>query len=241
MFNHSSSAPHTSLSNDAGVCETCGSLPRCQHDPESSERLEHLSPDYLAQLEREGMADKVDMRVQRDVKSGEEVMSCYDEDKSNAALLVEYGFIDAESNTRITWGYRDILTPGTLPTFVNIVRSFEPLNDDGPTEASQDTLIGAISENQPEPLQIRSTGEISPTLFSALYLQHISIIDAEAAYLEVMEAMSQIRKSGDGSAQFTPAIRSTIGSVIELLQRRLRGMHRCESTSPELVGYLEVR
>lgn len=241
MFNHSSISPHTSLSNDAGVCETCGSLLRCPHDTDDSERLQHLSESYLDQLEKEGMADKVDMRVQRSVKSGEEVMSCYDEEKSNAALLVEYGFIDDERNTRITWSYRDVLTPGTLPTFINLLQHLEPSSSNDESEVKSIGLIGSISETQPEPLQIRSTGEISQNLFLALYLPHTPTTDLEEVHDEVMEVMSQIRylPYGEGS-KLTPTTQSAINSLIELLERRLGGLHRFESTVTELEAQLKV-
>lgn len=251
MFNHSSSSPHTSLSNDAGVCETCGSLLRCQHDPKDSERLEHLSQTYLDQLEKEGMADKVDMRVQRSIQAGEEVMSCYDEDKNNAALLVEYGFIDDERNTNIKWVYRDVLTPKTLPIFIHVSELLESMPDDadagsrsGSGSGSSSTsngLIGAIIEDQHEPPQIRSNGEISPSLFLALYPQSMSATSVEEIATEMVDAMGQIRTlRDDGSRDLSTESKSTIHSLLDLLQRRLRGYHRNQLTVAELAAELEV-
>lgn len=246
MFNHSSTSPHTSLSNDAGVCDICGSLLRCSHDSEDSERLEHLSQSYLNQLEREGMADKVDMRVQRSVKAGEEIMSCYDEDKSNAALLVEYGFIDDERNSRIKWVYRDVLTPETLPIFIHVQEQLGRPSNEADTQSrsgsgSSNGLIGAVIEDQHEPPQIRSSGEISPALFLALYPQSTASTNLEETAEEMLDAMSQIRSlRGDEGRDFSRRIKSTINSLVELLQRRLRGYHRNESSVVELEAELEV-
>jgi hypothetical protein len=172
MFNHSSSTPHTSLSVDSNVCEECGSLLQCEHDNgTNSERLKNLSPEYLAKLEEDGMADMVDMRVQRDVKSGEQVFSCYDDEHADAELMVEYGFIEG-GNTAITWSYRDFLNPKhpeTTQRFMALLQRTPQPSDDN----QEDTrlLVGppCRSDRRPEPLVIRPNGEISRSLAIILF------------------------------------------------------------------------
>lgn len=75
LFNHSTSAPHTSLLSDAGVCPLCGSLQECAHNADTGRESKSQGRQDGAGTE-EGV---VDMRVERRVKRGEEVMSCYEE------------------------------------------------------------------------------------------------------------------------------------------------------------------
>lgn len=242
MFNHSSASPHTSLSVDAAVCEACGSLLPCPHDTPDPERLAQLPPEYLAQLEAEGLADKVDMRAQRDIQCGEQVLSCYDDDKRNASLLVEYGFIedDRERNTTVTWAYRDVLTSSTLPRFVPLIQALEPEPTD--PEEMLYGIVGNVIDDQPEPLQIRSNGAVSPNLLIAACLQHTPETEPDLLQEEVRDVIAEVRDAGR-PATTSPLSRTTaltVGSIVDLLRSRLGLLRRADKPIIELHAVLEV-
>lgn len=239
MFNHSSSSPHTSLSIDANVCEHCGSLLVCEHDAPDSDRLEGMSAGYLAKLQADGVADMVDMRVQRDVKKDEQVFSCYDEDHGDAELLVEHGFTEG-GNTAITWSYRDFLVPErpeVAQRFMSLVgRNTGPdeIVDDGNRTSAP--LIGPAhpSENQPEPLVIRSNGEMSRNLFTIIYNE--SALDVDGDVEERAVDLDRIIRSLNGGERIDkPPSDLEIGNrVCELIEKRLATFHKAGVTLDEL-------
>jgi len=245
MFNHSSSSPHTSLSIDADVCEHCGSLLKCEHDAPDSDRLEGMSAGYLAKLQADGVADMVDMRVQRDVKKDEQVFSCYDEDHGDAELLVEYGFTEG-GNTAITWSYRDFLDPERpeiAQRFMSLVgrnTGWDEIGDDG--NGTSASLIGPThsSENQPEPLVIRSNGEMSRNLFTIIYNE--SALDVDGDVEERAVDLDRIIRSLNGGKRIDkPPSDLEIGNrVCELLEKRLATFHKAGVTLDELNTNVKV-
>ena len=245
MFNHSSSSPHTSLSIDANVCEHCGSLLKCEHDAPDSDRLEGMSAGYLAKLEADEMADMVDMRVQRDVKKDEQVFSCYDEDHGDAELLVEYGFTEG-GNTAVTWSYRDFLVPERpeiAQRFMALVgrnTGSDEIGDDG--NGTSASLIGPThsSENQPEPLVIRSNGEMSRNLFTIMYnestLSGNHDVEERAVDLDRIIRSLNHGKSIDKS----PSDLEIVNRVCELIKKRLATFHKAGATLDELNIHVKV-
>jgi hypothetical protein len=202
------------------------------------------------------MINMVDMRVQRPVRCGEEIMSCYDDEKRNADLFVEYGFVNDEPNTSVRWLHRDVLAPETVRLFGSIAAWLDPDEDPSDDENDQSRitkpsrlsssaepngLIGLISESDSEPLQIRPTGEISQNLFVALYLQQGSLPDPNTLGPDLMGPMTKIMESQNGEVRnLSQRAMSTIEALIELIQRRIQGLHRSESTVAELQSELEV-
>lgn len=256
MFNHSSSAPHTALSVDAGVCETCGSLLRCEHDQvadvedEMPERLADLSQAYLGTLQAEGVADKVDMRAHRDIKAGEQIMSCYDEDKSNAALLVDYGFIDDRSNTRVPWrlGVPDGPGPGLdgtawpTPIYKAFIRH---LYTSGTSFPPTRGFIGPFVNSPPlEPLQIRSDNHLSFPLFLALWLDHYPHAadeNPDELVRSLSQAMDEIdQRSRSSSERLSPSTAATVQHIVEALQQRIDSYRNSYMLGYQLSATLHV-
>lgn len=236
MFNHSSSAPHTSLSVDSNVCEECGSLLQCEHDGPNPERLESLSAEYLAKLEADDMADMVDMRVQRNIRSGEQVFSCYDEEHADAELMVEYGFIEGR-NTSITWNHREFLNPRypeTIQRFMSLLERIpEPELEDG---YDLTPLVGPPGE-QPEPLVLRPNGELSRSLLTILFNKMAEYNFERAGMLldRVLRSL-KYRREEDRS----PLTLGIVIEVCELVEKRLATFHRHKDSTQDLGDYVEV-
>ena len=238
MFNHSSTTPHTSLSVDSNVCEVCGSLLQCEHDGPNPERLESLSAEYLAKLEADGMADMVDMRVQRNIRSGEQVFSCYDEEHADAELMVEYGFIEGR-NTSITWNHRQFLDPEhpeNIQRFMSLLeRTPEHELEDG---YDLTPLVGPPGE-QPEPLVLRPNGEISRSLLTILFNK---IADGEHSFehsgmlLDRVFRSLKYRRDEDRS----PQTLRMVNEVCELVKKRLATFHRHKYPTQDIEEYVEV-
>jgi hypothetical protein len=242
MFNHLSSSPHTSLSVDPCVCETCGSLLSCAHDTDS-DRLAHLSKDYLDGLEKEGMADKVDMRAQVNITllegtAGKQVFSCYDEEIDNAKLLVDYGFTE-EGNTSISWSFREIMDGSTIRSFMGLLQSSSSPATDSQEDDGASRLVGLRSEEQPEPLVLRSNGEISRNLFIALYLQFTDKTELEEMEEEVQSALRAIEKSRTDTG-LASIISRTASLLVELLEARVAGMYKSELSLNEIEDMRDV-
>jgi hypothetical protein len=247
MFNHSSSSPHTSLSIDANVCEHCGSLLQCEHDAPDFERLEGLSARYLAKLEADGMADMVDMRVQRDVEKGKQVFSCYDEDHGDAELLVEYGFIEG-GNTTITWTHRELLEldPQAARDFMAL-SAREPESSDSPGIGNDEGCGPVIPfvgppcplDQQPEPVVIRSNGEVSRSLI-AILITHIhgdeKTIEVKGhLYDKVIRSLTYLRREDMG-----PSTSSIARRVCGLVSERMQELRGSELDKAHLEMIMEV-
>jgi hypothetical protein len=236
MFNHSTSAPHTSLTVDPNVCEECGSLLRCEHDGPNPDRLESLSAEYLAKLEADGMADMVDMRVQRNIRSGEQVFSCYDEEHADAELMVEYGFIEGR-NTSITWNHREFLNPRypeTIQRFMSLLERIpEPELEDG---YDLTPLVGPPGE-QPEPLVLRPNGELSRSLLTILFNKMAEYNFERAGMLldRVLRSL-KYRREEDRS----PLDLGIVIEVCELVEKRLATFHRHSDPTQGIEDYVEA-
>ncbi|ORY22561.1 hypothetical protein BCR39DRAFT_551262 [Naematelia encephala] len=133
LFNHSSTS-HTSLLCDQNVCPTCGSILACEHDldldaklgssdePETPQRLAHLSVNYIQRPEAEG--NNVDMCAERPIRAGEEIFSCYEEDVGDGKLLVEWGYVSGEqAGEGLTWSPRDVIRPNQVGLFMALLQS----------------------------------------------------------------------------------------------------------------------
>jgi hypothetical protein len=238
MFNHSSCTPHTSLSVDSNVCEECGSLLQCEHDEPNPERLQSLSAEYLAKLEADGMADMVDMRVQRNIRSGEQVFSCYDEEHADAELMVEYGFIEGR-NTSITWNHRQFLDPERperIQRFMSLLeRTPEPELEDG---YDLTPLVGPPGE-QPEPLVLRPNGELSRSLITILFNWSAEDYDSFEYQGEMFDRVVRHLKYRRREDRCPQTLRMVDG-VCELVEKRLATFHRHKDPTQDIEDYVEV-
>ncbi|OWZ58582.1 hypothetical protein C356_01178 [Cryptococcus neoformans c45] len=126
LLNHSA-FPHTCLASDDFVCYMCGSLNVCEHDlsrPDGLDengtprRLAHLPQVEIIRLKNEN--DNIEMRLERQVKKGEEVFNTYG-DIGDGRLLAEYGFIGEEfADSGLTWEMEDIF-PNSRDLHFNII------------------------------------------------------------------------------------------------------------------------
>lgn len=119
ILNHSSTEPHTSLASDDFVCYKCGSLRTCSHDTPSSssvpERLSHLDPVTRARIQEE--EDTIEMRAERVLKHGEEVMNTYGKGIGDGKLLVDWGFVGGEyAGPGLEWDLNELLGIGRVTT-----------------------------------------------------------------------------------------------------------------------------
>jgi hypothetical protein len=240
MFNHSSSTPHTSLSVDANVCEECGSLLRCEHDEPNPERLQSLSAEYLAKLEADGMADMVDMRVQRNIRSGEQVFSCYDEEHADAELMVEYGFIEG-GITAITWSYRDFLDPNhpeIAQRFMSLLQR-DP-DPEGHEVVYEKPLVGPPypAGQGPEPLVLRPNGEISRSLATILFN---ASADDQHSIEQVGDHLDLVlHKLNHQDPSPRPGLQRMVHGVCDLIEKRLASFHRNDMSLDELSDHVQV-
>jgi hypothetical protein len=119
ILNHSSTDPHTSLASDDFVCYKCGSLRTCSHDTPSSssvpERLGHLNPITRARIQEE--EDTIEMRAERSVGEGEEIMNTYGKAIGDGKLLVDWGFVGGEyAGPGLEWDLDELLGIGRVTT-----------------------------------------------------------------------------------------------------------------------------
>ena len=238
MFNHSSSPAHTSLSVDPDVCEHCGSLLQCEHDGPNSERLESLPEAYLAKLEADGMADMVDMRVQREIMAGKQVFSCYDDEHADAELLVEYGFIEG-GNTAITWPYREFLDPArpeSAQRFMALLQRDSQIAEDDNSHVYP--LVGTPRDQQPEPLVIRPNGEVSSSL--ALILFNGLADDGESVETVGEDLEAVLRKLRTRDDMTNPQVLLMANVVCSIIQKRLDRFRHSELTLKDLRSVVDV-
>jgi hypothetical protein len=195
---------------------------------------------YLSQLEKEGMADKVDMRAQVEIPAGGQVYSCYDESINNAKLLVDYGFTE-EGNTSISWSFRQIMDPSLLPLFMGILQSQVHETVNGGTEG----LVDQPSEDQPEPLVLRPNGKISRNLLISLYLKATVKTELEEMSDELESVLDAVNhqppRHQDTGTDIETVISRTADLVVELFETRIGGMHRSDVSLEELKETKEVR
>jgi len=189
------------------------------------------------------MADKVDMRAQVDITllegtAGKQVFSCYDEEINDAKLLVDYGFTE-EGNTSISWSFREIMDGSTIRSFMGLLQSSSSPAADSQEDDGRGRLVGLRREEQPEPLVLRSNGEISRNLFIALYLQITDKFEVEEMEEELQSALDAIERSRV-KHESTSAVSRTAGLVVELLEARVAGMYKRELSLNDIKDMRDV-
>jgi hypothetical protein len=237
LFNHSSISPHTSLLADNFVCPTCGSLARCVHDGDGDgdvERFEGVSQVYLDKMEEGGMGDSVDMRVERVVIEGEEVLSCYEEGIGDGKLLVEWGFISGKKKTAsLSWDARELLDGGKGRWFMGLIQRGK-IEDT--VRALQQGLING--KEGMRSMTIRGDGSISGGLFLCIALEVLiddpntdtpNLDDLEDDILALVHDLysGAFISTSHHTRQFAEAIQ-------HLIKRRVERMHKPKLTVSEL-------
>ena len=252
LFNHSSLRPHSSLESDDFVCHVCGSLPPCAHDIPSSSgvvrRLEHLAETERMRVARE--VDSVEMRAERPVEDGEEVMNCYGEDMGDARLLVEWGFVGDEfAGDGLTW---DMDARGAMRALWEALMdrgrvTLQDLSKEAHGEGER--LIRAPTEGTTRSLNLTQSGQISVSLFTYLCLREMApdtaIDDAEESILgirtEIEAAWICTQEHGEHDRPLSSGTLRTARAVQLLLQTRLEEMSHPELDLGALFELREVR
>lgn len=242
LFNHSSSPSkaHSSLLSDPCVCPTCGSLLQCPHDEEvrreSSgaeggvvvERLAHLPVEYLTKLTADGKEDTVDMRVEREVLAGEEVLSCYEEGVGDGKLLVEWGFVGGEkTGNGLIWSPRDVLDVSVVKTFVSLVR--EGVLNDIMIGEDNIGILGHPSTSKPGLLNLYPDGRVSINLLVAILLSlhpsDVDMDDLDQVYLLILDVVQDISSDANTSSAERHSVTSeVVQSMLKIFHTRLEQM-----------------
>jgi hypothetical protein len=182
----------------------------------------------------------VDMRVQRNIRSGEQVFSCYDEEHADAELMVEYGFIEG-GNTAITWSYRDFLDPNhpeIAQRFMSLLqRDPGPEGNEGECEKP---LVGPPypAGQGPEPLVLRPNGEISRSLATILF--NASADDQHSVEQIGDDLDLVLRKLNNEDASPHPGLQRMVYGVCDLIEKRLAAFHRNDMSLDEFSEHVQV-
>jgi len=264
ILNHSS-APHTSLASDDFVCHLCGRLGQCPHDTTVGavpERLAHVDPHSREMMGRE--IDTVDMRSERMVGCGEEVMNSYGKGLGDGRLLVEWGFLEGEfAGNGIEWTVDELLgddsdegraTRGVFDEIIKrgiVALELYPDHDldlDDDFEDDNEKLIGppiktsSKSGDPDEPiLNLNHNGRISLNIWIALFLRsyrRTSVEDREAA---ITSSVAEVETANIApKPAMDPTTMYTCQKVITLLKQRLDGMYRSTMFMEELLDLRDV-
>lgn len=158
MFNHSSEAD-TSLASNGEVCFACGSYAKCEHDEPDEEpvRLENVTrtPSFADNV--------VDMRAERDIPAGKEVLSCYEEDAGDGKLLVEWGFIEGERiGSYLDWPREGLVERATIREWADFAQR-ERLH-------AASTFVCPPPPTRPFALSVDASGRVCDNLVAAITL-----------------------------------------------------------------------
>ena len=269
LFNHSSLTPHSSLLSDEFVCHQCGSLPPCSHDIPSTtgvvRRLEHLPGSERTRLEKE--VDSVEMRVERRVRKGEEVMNCYGDGIGDGRLLVEWGFVGEEFwGDGLVWDeeelgadevvrevWRKIVTQDRV-TFLD-GKAYDTGNDTANDTANEgDRLIRLPDVGRFLTMNLSQSGEVSLALFGYLCLitHHTTIGMIDDAGTSIVKATKEVETTWtrlqddadvlDASIEvsLSPGTILVVRAVLRLFEQRLRRMYRSDIGLDELFERRDV-
>jgi len=193
------------------------------------ERLQEagLSEEYVGKME-----DVVDMRVERVIKGGEEVMSCYESNIGDGKLLVEWGFVTGEKGV-LNWGYREVLNGKTGRLFL---------------EMRERGVVGLFRGNQfiiagdeGSGMSLGIDGRISVGLVLGVYLgvkedSELDLGDVELLEKEFMDIL-RLLDTGFSTSQSDhqgSVTRKVVQAIIDLFDRRMAKLHEPEKTIAEL-------
>lgn len=221
MFNHSNRA-HSSILTDSQVCEECGANGPCKHTEDEAEAVaDRVASLSVSEKARDDIRNDVEMRVERKAKAGEEVLSCYEADVSDAKLLVEWGFVSGEGGGEgITWTPRIVLDQRTGRTFIT-------MSQEGRLEHfDKYTIVRPSLADQPGLFNLYPDGKVSINLLVAVVLGCIPEVEdpatVEKVFTQVLHWYTE-GKQGDVGAE-KKAVEAVPRALVDLLQSRLTGI-----------------
>jgi hypothetical protein len=265
ILNHSSTA-HTSLASDDFVCHLCGKLGQCVHDSIVEgipERLAHVDPHSRQTMGEE--IDTVEMRSERMVQRGEEVMNSYGKGIGDGRLLVEWGFLEGEyAGQGIEWTLDELLehtSEAEGSTVKEIYKSLiergaialeiypdSDLEADQEMEDESEKLIGppikslTKSKDQDDPiLNLNHHGQLSLNIWIALFLhshQSSPVEEFESRIVSSINTVELANIATQPSMDLTTL--KTCRRVVSLLRERMEGMYKYSIPMEELLDLRDV-
>lgn len=209
--------------------------------------------------------DTVDMRSERMVGCGEEVMNSYGAGIGDGRLLVEWGFLEGEyAGNGMEWTIDELLGHDAVENtpskrmFDEIIHrgvvalELYPDHDldlDEDFEDDNEKLIGppittsSKSGDPDEPiLNLNHNGRISLNIWIALFLRcyrRTRVEDREAA---IISSVAEVETANIApKPAMDPTTMNTCQKVITLLKQRLDGMYRSTMSIEELLDLRDVR
>jgi len=226
------------------------------------ERLAHVDPHSREMMGRE--IDTVDMRSERMVGCGEEVMNSYGKGIGDGRLLVEWGFLEGEfTGNGIEWTVAELLGDDSdegramRGVFDEIIKrgivalELYPDHDldlDHDMEDDNEKLIGppnttsTKSCDPDEPiLNLNHNGQISLNVWTALFLQSCRRASFEELETAIVSSVTELETANIApKPAMDPTTMSTCQKVITLLKQRLDGMYRSTMSMEELLDRRDV-
>lgn len=199
--------------------------------------------------------DTVDMRVERAVLSGEEVMNTYGEGIGDSRLLVEWGFIEGEfAGHGLQWEIREVFGHGAAEE-EGVWRSVMargavsldlfPDYDMGDPDLDDEDgggLVAPPDPKDPTMLNLDQDGRISLSLWVAVCLRHLPPMKPARLDATLVEAYHQLESVADDSSRKSTSahITAAIQNVVDILTARLNTLHRPEADVEELLDMRDV-
>lgn len=181
--------------------------------------------------------ENVDMRVEREVKAGEEVFSCYEEHLTAGKCIVEWGFNASEAcSVELSWTPREVLEPEFGEVYIVLISS-------GRIAAELEDVLSrnkwVYTTEDPGCFDVISTGSVSLNLVIALYLR---TLDEDPDSLEDLEdgCVAAIRMALSGEGR-TGASKWLGQEVTRLIDARKEGMYRPDLGVEGLREEIKVR
>lgn len=226
------------------------------------ERLAHVDPHSRVMMGRE--IGTVDMRSERMVECGEEVMNSYGKGIGDGRLLVEWGFLEGEfTGNGIEWTVAELLGDesnegrATRGVFDEIIKSgvvaleLYPDHDlhlDEDLEDDNEKLIGppiTTSTKSGDPdgpiLNLNNNGQISLNIWIALFLQSCRRTSCEELESAIVSSVTEVETANIApKSAMDPTTMSICQKVITLLEQRLDGMYRSTMSMEELLDRRDV-
>ncbi|ODO11607.1 hypothetical protein I350_00389 [Cryptococcus amylolentus CBS 6273] len=247
VLNHSSD-PHTCLASDDFVCPSCGSLKPCSHDASSQKagvpgRLAHLDLRERTQLEDE--VDCVEMRLEKHLDEGEEVLNTYGA-AGDGKLLVDWGFVAGEfADPGLTWTFEELaeLSATGMGDYLEMCAEISRLDPRFPDLDDEDRLLCSQVSRRPDMCNLDQSGRLSINIFGILWLQQTRVEGSRISSQikdQIVADVTILERSWSALAQDTPLSKipanvvSVANAVYQLLTKRLSGMHCPDASLEEL-------
>ena len=245
------------------MCETCGSLPACEHDELDSRslpyRLAHLPEEVIASYSDPAQAT-VDLTVTSPFGPGEEVFNTYGDSIGWSKMLNEWGFIDETGDPfgrGIGWELKEVLGDEDRDDFEQRRKLWKSLcnrevaRDD---EQGEDALIFEPDQEQgryspKDSLLVNSEGQVSAPLLWACLATSLPEGEMEGKNREALVSLGldvqtrlEARAGSQGLVVWDedPVSRACSEVILELVQERLARMWHANWSIDKLCDYADV-